>query len=179
MCIYWHATGRWMLTWTALELCMRLWLWSKYSVLLYRETLPQKTRGFQGEFNIDTNEWLTFAWFGWRCMLVLESNVWKTIVLFARYAWTIMTCKTCGNHLGWRFTAVKVDLMPHFAYCRLVFNAVSVVYHLSWAYPVRCEVWMLSALFIFAQPRILPRCFFGLTRSSLMTHPDPSTTSFP
>jgi len=52
---------------------------------------------------------------------------------FPGYAWTIMTCRTCGNHLGWRFTAVEA--------------------------------------------RIWPRCFFGLTRSSLLTHTDPSTAN--
>lgn len=31
---------------------------------------------------------------------------------FCRYAWTIAECAQCGNHLGWRFTAVKRGLSP-------------------------------------------------------------------
>lgn len=33
--------------------------------------------------------------------------------LFAlRYAWTIAQCRTCGSHMGWKFTATKKDLSP-------------------------------------------------------------------
>jgi hypothetical protein len=28
------------------------------------------------------------------------------------YAWTIAYCSTCGQHLGWRFTAVESGLAP-------------------------------------------------------------------
>lgn len=28
------------------------------------------------------------------------------------YAWTIAYCGTCGQHLGWRFTAVEPGLSP-------------------------------------------------------------------
>ncbi|XP_068702174.1 protein cereblon-like isoform X2 [Montipora foliosa] len=31
---------------------------------------------------------------------------------FPGYAWTIAECAQCGNHLGWRFTAVKRGLSP-------------------------------------------------------------------
>ncbi|XP_061640600.1 protein cereblon isoform X3 [Phyllopteryx taeniolatus] len=29
-----------------------------------------------------------------------------------RYAWTIAQCRTCGSHMGWKFTATKKDLSP-------------------------------------------------------------------
>lgn len=29
-----------------------------------------------------------------------------------RYAWTIAQCRTCGSHMGWKFTATKKDLCP-------------------------------------------------------------------
>jgi hypothetical protein len=29
-----------------------------------------------------------------------------------RYAWTIAYCSTCGQHLGWRFTAIETGLSP-------------------------------------------------------------------
>ncbi|KAG7218171.1 hypothetical protein INR49_007453 [Caranx melampygus] len=28
------------------------------------------------------------------------------------YAWTIAQCRTCGSHMGWKFTATKKDLSP-------------------------------------------------------------------
>ncbi|GAA6066463.1 protein cereblon, partial [Tachysurus ichikawai] len=28
------------------------------------------------------------------------------------YAWTIAQCRTCGSHMGWKFSAVKKDLSP-------------------------------------------------------------------
>ncbi|KAL2091095.1 hypothetical protein ACEWY4_013358 [Coilia grayii] len=31
---------------------------------------------------------------------------------FPGYAWTIAQCRTCGSHMGWKFTAVKKDLTP-------------------------------------------------------------------
>ncbi|XP_012680340.1 protein cereblon isoform X2 [Clupea harengus] len=31
---------------------------------------------------------------------------------FPGYAWTIAQCRTCGSHMGWKFTAVKKDLSP-------------------------------------------------------------------
>ncbi|MGH0158778.1 UNVERIFIED_CONTAM: hypothetical protein FKN15_045153 [Acipenser sinensis] len=35
------------------------------------------------------------------------------LILFRRYAWTIAQCRTCGSHLGWKFTATNKDLTPH------------------------------------------------------------------
>ncbi|MGH0158779.1 UNVERIFIED_CONTAM: hypothetical protein FKN15_045154 [Acipenser sinensis] len=32
---------------------------------------------------------------------------------FPGYAWTIAQCRTCGSHLGWKFTATNKDLTPH------------------------------------------------------------------
>ncbi|KAG5274962.1 hypothetical protein AALO_G00142070 [Alosa alosa] len=32
---------------------------------------------------------------------------------FPGYAWTIAQCRTCGSHMGWKFTAVKKDLSPN------------------------------------------------------------------
>ncbi|KAG2443183.1 hypothetical protein HYH02_009260 [Chlamydomonas schloesseri] len=32
---------------------------------------------------------------------------------FPGYAWTIANCAACGEHLGWRFTAVSPGLSPH------------------------------------------------------------------
>lgn len=29
-----------------------------------------------------------------------------------RYAWTVATCKNCGDHMGWKFTAVQNNLKP-------------------------------------------------------------------
>uniref|UniRef100_A0A3B4F8W7 Protein cereblon n=2 Tax=Haplochromini TaxID=319058 RepID=A0A3B4F8W7_9CICH len=31
---------------------------------------------------------------------------------FPGYAWTIAQCRTCGSHMGWKFTATKKDLSP-------------------------------------------------------------------
>ncbi|XP_030633141.1 protein cereblon [Chanos chanos] len=31
---------------------------------------------------------------------------------FPGYAWTIAQCRTCGSHMGWKFSAVKKDLSP-------------------------------------------------------------------
>ncbi|XP_073708122.1 protein cereblon [Garra rufa] len=31
---------------------------------------------------------------------------------FPGYAWTIAQCRTCGAHMGWKFSAVKKDLSP-------------------------------------------------------------------
>ncbi|TRY55015.1 hypothetical protein DNTS_020753, partial [Danionella cerebrum] len=31
---------------------------------------------------------------------------------FPGYAWTIAQCRTCGSHMGWKFSAVKKDLCP-------------------------------------------------------------------
>ncbi|CAG06776.1 unnamed protein product [Tetraodon nigroviridis] len=31
---------------------------------------------------------------------------------FPGYAWTIAQCRTCGSHMGWKFTATKKDLCP-------------------------------------------------------------------
>ncbi|XP_040059128.1 protein cereblon isoform X1 [Gasterosteus aculeatus] len=31
---------------------------------------------------------------------------------FPGYAWTIAQCRTCGSHMGWKFTASKKDLSP-------------------------------------------------------------------
>ena len=31
---------------------------------------------------------------------------------FPGYAWTIAECKHCGNHMGWKFTAVNKKLVP-------------------------------------------------------------------
>ncbi|GFS14021.1 protein cereblon [Elysia marginata] len=31
---------------------------------------------------------------------------------FPGYAWTIVQCKQCHNHMGWKFTATKKDLSP-------------------------------------------------------------------
>ncbi|XP_062853996.1 protein cereblon [Trichomycterus rosablanca] len=31
---------------------------------------------------------------------------------FPGYAWTIAQCRTCGSHIGWKFSAVKKDLSP-------------------------------------------------------------------
>lgn len=31
---------------------------------------------------------------------------------FPGYAWTIAQCRTCGGHLGWRFTATNEELRP-------------------------------------------------------------------
>ncbi|KAI4827745.1 hypothetical protein KUCAC02_031117 [Chaenocephalus aceratus] len=31
---------------------------------------------------------------------------------FPGYAWTIAQCRTCGSHMGWRFTAIKKHLSP-------------------------------------------------------------------
>uniref|UniRef100_A0A8C9YXE6 Protein cereblon n=1 Tax=Sander lucioperca TaxID=283035 RepID=A0A8C9YXE6_SANLU len=31
---------------------------------------------------------------------------------FPGYAWTIAQCRTCGSHMGWKFTATKKDLTP-------------------------------------------------------------------
>ncbi|CAB4017201.1 partial [Paramuricea clavata] len=32
---------------------------------------------------------------------------------FPGYAWTIAECEHCGNHMGWKFTAVNKKLVPH------------------------------------------------------------------
>ncbi|KAK3767566.1 hypothetical protein RRG08_003828 [Elysia crispata] len=32
---------------------------------------------------------------------------------FPGYAWTIVQCKHCSNHMGWKFTATKKNLSPH------------------------------------------------------------------
>ena len=31
---------------------------------------------------------------------------------FPGYAWTILECGTCHNHIGWKFTAAKTNLKP-------------------------------------------------------------------
>ncbi|XP_054641015.1 protein cereblon isoform X2 [Dunckerocampus dactyliophorus] len=31
---------------------------------------------------------------------------------FPGYAWTIAQCRSCGSHMGWKFTATKKDLSP-------------------------------------------------------------------
>uniref|UniRef100_A0AAY4A1A5 Protein cereblon n=1 Tax=Denticeps clupeoides TaxID=299321 RepID=A0AAY4A1A5_9TELE len=31
---------------------------------------------------------------------------------FPGYAWTIAQCRACGSHMGWKFSAVKKDLIP-------------------------------------------------------------------
>uniref|UniRef100_W5MZ09 Protein cereblon n=1 Tax=Lepisosteus oculatus TaxID=7918 RepID=W5MZ09_LEPOC len=31
---------------------------------------------------------------------------------FPGYAWTIAQCRTCGSHMGWKFTATKKDMSP-------------------------------------------------------------------
>ncbi|MBN3302061.1 CRBN protein, partial [Amia calva] len=31
---------------------------------------------------------------------------------FPGYAWTVAQCRTCGSHMGWKFTATKKDMSP-------------------------------------------------------------------
>merc|ERR1711991_417722 len=31
---------------------------------------------------------------------------------FPGFAWTILSCNICGNHLGWKFDATSKDLRP-------------------------------------------------------------------
>ncbi|XP_038666633.1 protein cereblon isoform X1 [Scyliorhinus canicula] len=31
---------------------------------------------------------------------------------FPGFAWTIAQCRTCGSHMGWKFTATKKDMLP-------------------------------------------------------------------
>ncbi|KAJ8963546.1 hypothetical protein NQ314_005551 [Rhamnusium bicolor] len=38
----------------------------------------------------------------------LIGNPSKQFSWFPGYAWTIMQCKTCNNHLGWRFTSTML-----------------------------------------------------------------------
>lgn len=45
---------------------------------------------------------LNFDWFS--CII--------TFISLLRYAWTIAQCRTCGSHMGWKFSAVKKDLSP-------------------------------------------------------------------
>lgn len=43
----------------------------------------------------------------WRTALSTAEHSW-----FPGYAWTIASCRECGQHLGWRFTATRTGLMP-------------------------------------------------------------------
>lgn len=49
------------------------------------------------------------------CLYILK-HVWRTsscpLPFALRYAWTIAQCRTCGSHMGWKFTATKKDLSP-------------------------------------------------------------------
>jgi len=46
----------------------------------------------------------------------LNKNVIIVIILsfdiVNSYAWTIVQCRHCSSHMGWRFTAVKKKLKP-------------------------------------------------------------------
>ena len=62
-----------------------------------------------------------FSWFpGYFTVVLFISNSIYQLFLFFSYAWSIVECSYCHNHMGWLFTANDRHLQPasFFGLCR-------------------------------------------------------------